>query len=143
MIKTKIDHIDTEIIRCLEEDGRIAYATIAKKVGLTSTAVGQRIQKMIDEGIILGFGVQLDRKKLGITIQAIISVKLNFSKIDAFYKQLLTFNEIEYCYRVTGEDCIIMKVNLKDNAHLLDLINRVSLYGFSKSNIIIEQITGP
>ena len=140
MIKLSLDHIDTEILECLKKDGRISYSAIAKKVGLTSTAVGQRIQKMKDEGLILGFSTTLDRKKLGISIQAIITLKLNFSKIDSFYRKLLTFSEVEYCYRVTGEDCIIMKVNLKDNPHLLDFINQISLYGFSKSNIIIDQI---
>jgi len=134
------DKIDLEIINALEEDGRIPYAVVAKKVGLTSTAIGQRVRKMIDEGLILGFGAHLDRKKLGITIQAIISLKLNFSKIDTFYEVLRDFDEVENCYRVTGEDCIIMKVNLRDNSHLLEFINRISVYGFTKSNIIIEQI---
>ena len=69
------------------------------------------VKIMIDEGLILGFIAKLDRKKLGIIIQAIITLKLNFSKVDPLYKKLLTFNEVEYSYRVTGEDCIIMKVN--------------------------------
>ena len=135
-----MDQIDTKIIEMLEDNGRVSYATIARAVGLTSTAVSQRIQKLIDEELILGFGVKLNKEKLGITIQAIISVKLNFAKIDTFYKTLSTYNEIEMCYRITGEDCLMMKVNFKDNAHLLSFINNISKYGFSKSNIIIEQV---
>ena len=136
----KIDNIDLEILELLKEDGRVPYSSIAKKVGLTSTAVSQRIQKMMDEEIIQGFGVKLNIEKLGITIQAIMTLKLNFSKMDAMHKVLKTFEEIEFGYRITGEDCVIMKVNLKDNAHLLDFINKLSVYGFSKSNIIIEKV---
>ena len=136
----RVDNIDKKILHLLQEDGRIPYASIAKEVGLTSTAVSQRIQKMMDEGIIRGFEVILNQEKLGYGIQAIISLKLNFSKLDAFYKVLENYDEIEYGYRITGDDCIIMKVNLKDNAHLLDFINKISVYGFSKSNIIIEQV---
>ena len=136
----KPDQVDLKIINCLEQDGRMAYAAIAKQVELISIAVGQRVQKMIDEGLIVGFGVQLNREKLGINVQAIISLKLNFSKIDAFQKILVKYPEVEYCYRVTGEDCIVMKVNLRDHAHLLDFINRISDYGFSKTNIIIDHI---
>lgn len=135
-----MDTIDLKIIERLEVDGRMSYSAIAKQVGLTSAAVGQRVQKMVEEGVITGFTIKRNLSKLDIHIQAVISLKLNFSKIDAFYKVLSNFSEVEHCYRVTGEECIIMKVNLRDNAHLLAFINQVSAYGFSKSSIIIEQI---
>jgi Lrp/AsnC family leucine-responsive transcriptional regulator len=136
----KIDNINLEIIKCLESDGRISFASIAVKVNITSTAVSQRVQKMIDDGLILGFGLKLDRKKLGVDIQAIISLKLNFAKLDSFNKTISSFDEVEYCYRVTGEDCMIMKVNFRDNAHLLHFIDQISLYGSTKSSIIIDQV---
>jgi len=135
-----MDAVDTKILNYLSEDSRTPYSVIAQKVDLTSTAVGQRVKKMMDAGIILGFGIKVDQEKLGKTIQAIVSLKLNFSKIDPFYKILKGFEEVEYSYRVTGEDCIIMKVNLKDNKHLLSFINQIANYGFSKTNIIIEEI---
>ena len=135
-----MDKIDKEILKGLKEDGRMSYAAIAKRVGLTSTAVGQRVQKLLDEGEIKGFSVLLDHEKLGIHMEAIISLRLNFAQIDKFYEVLKAKDEIESCYRVTGEDCIIMKTNLRDNAHLLEFINQISLYGFSKSSIVIEQI---
>ena len=137
---SKLDKIDLEIIDWLRKDGRISYSSLAKEVGLTSAAVGQRVQKMLQDEIILGFGVQLNREKLGVTIQAILNLKLNFSKINTFYEVLANFDEIENCYRVTGADCIIMKVNLRDNKHLLQFIDQISDYGFTKSSIILEQL---
>lgn len=136
----KIDETDKKILQLLKEDGRMSYAALGKKIGLTSTAIGQRVQKMTEEGIILGFGVQVNKEKLGFQIQALLSLKLNFSRIEAFNKILQEFEEIEYCFRVTGEDCIVMKVNLRDNQHLRNFINRVSVYGFTKTNIIFEQL---
>ena len=137
---SKLDKIDLEIIDWLGKDGRISYSSLAKEVGLTSAAVGQRVQKMLQDEIILGFGVHLNREKLGVTIQAILNLKLNFSKINTFYEVLANFDEIENCYRVTGADCIIMKVNLRDNKHLLQFIDQISDYGFTKSSIILEQL---
>jgi Lrp/AsnC family leucine-responsive transcriptional regulator len=136
----KLDDIDKQILSNLQEDGRMTYAAIAQHVGLTSTAVGHRVQKMLDEGIIRSFGVDLDREKLGLAIQALISLKLNFARLDDFQKILKSINEIEFCYRVTGEDCMIMKVNLQDNAHLLQFINKISAYGFTKSSIVMERM---
>ncbi|MEO0339054.1 MAG: Lrp/AsnC family transcriptional regulator [Bacteroidota bacterium] len=135
-----MDELDQQIVGILEIDGRASFAKIGKQIGLTSAAVGQRVQKLIEEGVILGFSVKTEKAKMGIQIQAMVSVKLNFTKIDSFYKILTAYPEVEQCYRVTGDECIIMKVNLRDNAHLLDFINRVSAYGFPKSSIIIEKL---
>jgi len=135
-----IDKIDLQILDCLNKNSRIPFSTIAKEVGLTSTAVGQRVQKMVEEQIIEGFGIKLNPEKLDIHVQAIITLKLNFSKIEAFNKQLQSFEEIQFCYRVTGDDCMIMKVHLKNNKHLLQFLDRITSYGLSKTNIIIDQL---
>ena len=138
--KIKIDDIDKAILDHLQQDGRIPYSTIAKEVGLTSTAVGQRVQKMVEEGIIEGFGVQLNQEKLGIQIQAMLTLKLYFTKMEAFKKTLDSLPEIQDCYRVTGDDCMIMKVFLRDNKHLLEFLNNLSNYGTTTTNIIIEEL---
>ena len=93
---------------------------------------------MLEDRLILGFGVHLDKEKLGINIQALVSLKLNFARIESFHKVLKTCNEIEYCFRVTGEDCMMMKVNLRDNKHLLEFINQISV--LTTTNVIIEQL---
>lgn len=136
----KLDKIDLQILDCLKENGRVAYSSVAKEVGLTATAVGQRVQKMIQEEVIKGFDICLDENKLGINIQAVITVKLNFTKIESFYKIIKTYKEIQFCYRVTGEDCVMMKVHFRDNPHLLSFLDAMSVYGSSKTNVIIDQL---
>ncbi|MBT8230803.1 MAG: Lrp/AsnC family transcriptional regulator [Bacteroidia bacterium] len=135
-----LDNIDQEILNSLDKDGRISYSALAKKVNLTSAAVGQRVQRMIQDEVILGFGTHINREKIGLSIQAVINLKLNFARIHDFNKVLCNYDEIEYCYRVTGEDCIIMKVNVRDNKHLLKFIDRISDYGHTKSSIILEKM---
>ena len=135
-----MDRIDQQILALLREDGRTPYSSLAKEVNLTSAAVGQRVQKMVYDGTIKGFGVDIDHEKLGVSIQAILGLKLNFAKLDSFHQVLKNHKEIEYCYRVTGDDCIVMKVNLKDNKHLLRFIDEMSNYGTTKSSIILERL---
>ena len=135
-----MDQKDRAILSCLSKDGRIRMSQIAENVGLTATAVSQRVNKLVEDKVIRGFSVDLDQGKLGMTIQAMISVKLNFPRMEDFNKVLSEFQEIEYCFRVTGEDCIMMKVNLRDNSHLLQFINNMSRYGFTKSSVILEQL---
>lgn len=136
----KLDELDLALIGLLERDGRMSYAALAQEVGLTSTAVRQRIQKLMDQQVISGFQANLDYQKLGYPIQAIINLNLNFARTEAFYSILPTLEEVQFCYRITGEDCMMMRVNFRDNLHLLDFINRVSKYGTSKTFVILEQV---
>jgi len=135
-----LDKIDQKIIAALKENGRVPYSTIAKEVGLTATAVGQRVQKMIADEVIEGFSVALNQEKLGVNLEAIVTLKIEFSKITAFNKKLKSIEEIKACYRVTGEDCVIMKVHLKNNKHLVEFLDSITLYGTTKTNIIIDQL---
>ena len=136
-----LDELDNKILSCLNKNGRVPYASIAKEVNLTATAVGQRVQKMIAEEVIEEFSVKLNPDKFGINIQAVITLKLYFTKMDAFYKYLKkSAEDIEYCYRVTGDDCMILKVNFRNNSHLVEFLDGLSIYGSSKTNIIIDQL---
>lgn len=136
----RLDKTDHEILELLKADGRMPFSAIAKEIGITSTTVGQRVQRLINEELIRGFSVDLDKELLGYHVQAIISVKLHFAKIDAFNQLLKELEGVEYCFRVTGEDCLIMKVSLRNNKHLLEFINSISEYGTTTSKLIIEQL---
>ncbi len=135
-----INPVDQKILDRLQSDGRIPYSSIAKEIGLTPTAIGQRVQKMVQDETIKGFSVHVNPERLGIHIQAIITLKLHFSKVEAFYKAYKRFEEIQFCYRVTGDDCMILLVHLKNNAHLVKFIDKISDYGSSKTSIIIDEL---
>ncbi|MFK7908168.1 MAG: Lrp/AsnC family transcriptional regulator [Chitinophagales bacterium] len=135
-----LDAIDSKILNFLKKNGRVPYSSIAKEVGLTAAAVGQRVQKMVLEEVIEGFSVQVNPEKMGIHLQAIITLKLHFSKTAIFNEKLKELEEVQSCYRVTGEDCMIMKVHFKNNAHLVRFLDKISVYGSSKTNIIIDEL---
>ena len=134
-----LDPIDHHILGQLKENGRVSYSSIAQEMKLSSAAVGQRVQKMLEEDVIQGFSTKINPDKVGIHVKAIVVLRIAFGRTEAFRQQLPTFPEIQSCFRITGEDCLIMQTHFNNNAHLTTFIDRISVYGTTKTSIIIDQ----
>ncbi len=135
-----IDKFDYKIIQQLQENARIAYATIGKDIGLTAPAVAKRVQKMENGGLIKGYQLNVDHAKLGNTIKAFVTIKIGFAKLQQFKKEVRQFEAIQACYRVTGEDCMMMEVLLKDNVHLVAFLDEMAEYGITKTSIVLNDL---
>lgn len=135
-----LDEFDYKILGQLKKNARIAYANIGKDIGLTAPAVAKRVQKMEVGGLIKGYTLAIDHSKLGNSIKALITIKLGFPKLHEFKKEVHQFEPVQACYRVTGEDCMIMEVLLKDNSHLVTFLDKLSSYGITKTNIVLNDL---
>lgn len=135
-----LDEFDYKILAQLQQNARIAYAAIGKDIGLTAPAVAKRVQKMELGGLIKGYVLAIDHAKLGQTIKAFITIKIGFAQLRAFKKQLPQLKEVQHCYRVTGDDCMMMEVLLKDNAHLVNFLDDLAEYGITKTSIILNDL---
>lgn len=137
----KIDEFDNKILDCLKKNARMSYRDIGEEIGLTSPAVAQRIQKLESLGVIEGYTVKLNERKLGHDIKAIITLKTTFGRYQVFAKEFDYQNsdEIISFHRVTGDDCAILYTKFRDNQHLIDFLDKLTLYGDTKTNIILEE----
>jgi len=134
-----LDDFDKKILDLLKLNARTSFANIGREINLTAPAVAQRVQKMESSNIINGYTLNIDDSKLGLTIKAIITIKVAFGKFKAFEKEVNKFEEVKKWFRVTGEDCLIMHVHLRDNQHMVDFLDRVTKYGNTKTNIVLEE----
>ncbi|HEY9624451.1 MAG TPA: Lrp/AsnC family transcriptional regulator [Crinalium sp.] len=119
-----IDDINWEILRALQEDARLSYSELGRRVGLSSPAVVERIRRMEEAGIITGYRVELSLEKLGFPIMAfmrVVSPPGQYSNIGSSFAQ---FPEVLECHRVTGSDDYILKVAVSSVAHLERLIDQ-------------------
>ena len=135
-----LDHLDLKILGFLKKNARASYKEIGAEIGLTSPAVAQRIQKMEQEGVIKRYKIELDYVRLGIGIKAVITVKFDHKRYRLFLKEFLHREEVLSVHRITGEDCVLMHTQFKDNTHLLNFIDQLTAYGSTKTNIILEEI---
>lgn len=118
-----LDEISKQIIEQLQQDGRRAYAAIGKAVGLSEAAVRQRVQRMVEAGVIQIVAVT-DPVQVGFNRQAMIGIRVSgdINDIVAAFEQML---EIEYVVIVAGGFDLIIEVVCEDDAGLLDLLARI------------------
>jgi Lrp/AsnC family transcriptional regulator for asnA, asnC and gidA len=118
------DHVDQTsraIIAQLQEDGRRPYASIGKAVGLSEAAVRQRVQKLVDSGVMQIVAVT-DPMQIGFARQAMISISAT-GDVEAIADQLSKIDEVDYIVITTGSVDIIAEVVVEDDEHLLRLVN--------------------
>jgi Lrp/AsnC family transcriptional regulator, regulator for asnA, asnC and gidA len=119
------DHVDDTsraIIEQLQEDGRRPYASIGKAVGLSEAAVRQRVQKLVDSGVMQIVAVT-DPMQIGFARQAMIAISVS-GDVEAVAEHLSTIDEVDYIIITAGSFDVIAEVVVEDDEHLLSLVNR-------------------
>jgi len=134
----KIDRVNWEILKQLQLNARISMTDLGKVVGLTAPAVVERIKKMEDLGIIRGYYTQLSYIKTGYQLKAIITLKVFMGRLKPFLDVVSDFKEVINCYRITGNENIIMEVVLKNQKHLETFIDQLISYGETKTHIVLS-----
>jgi Lrp/AsnC family leucine-responsive transcriptional regulator len=136
----KIDALNWKILNRLQQNARESFATIGRAVGLTAPAVGERVKKMEDAGILLGYNVVVSHSLTGHQLKAIISLRAFMGKLKPFLALVPTFDEVVNCYRITGNENIVMEVVLKDQFHLEKFIDKLIQYGETRTNIVLSHV---
>ncbi|MDB9961097.1 Lrp/AsnC ligand binding domain-containing protein [Oceanihabitans sp.] len=136
-----IDGIDKKILRTLMEDARTPILEIARNVGISGAAIHQRLRKLEKSGLIAGSKFVINPKVLGYTTMAYIGVYLDkaMSNPEAV-KQLNKIPEVLECHYTTGNWSIFIKILCKDNAHLMQVLNKdiQSISGVSRTETFIS-----
>ncbi|WP_421857325.1 Lrp/AsnC family transcriptional regulator [Oricola sp.] len=117
-----LDQLDCAIIAILEEDGRASLADIGKQVGLSGPAVGERLRRLRDVGIVANFGARIDLRALGYTLQALVRIKPRSGQLHTVERMILEEPRFLSCDRVTGEDCFVARLALKEVVELDEVL---------------------
>ncbi|MBQ0736328.1 Lrp/AsnC family transcriptional regulator [Aquimarina celericrescens] len=136
----KIDDTNWEILHCLQQNARLSNAEIGRKVGLSSPAVAERIKKMEDYGVLKGYKAEVSYTKTGYQLKAMITLRAFMGRLKPFLLKVSEFSEVLNCYRITGNENIIMEVVLRDQIHLQEFIDRLITYGEVKTHIILSNL---
>jgi len=136
----KIDALNWKILECLQENARTSFADIGRKVGLTPPAVAERVKKMEDLEILEGYKAKVSHAKTGHQLKAIITLRAFMGKLKPFLAMVINFEEVINCYRITGNENIVMEVVLIDQFHLEKFIDKLIQYGETRTHIILSNV---
>lgn len=134
----ELDKTSWSILACLQENARASLADIGREVGLSAPAVGERITKLEEAGIILGFRIEVDYEKTGYALKAFIEFRANSGKLTPFLNYISNLDEVLECHRVTGNHCIYLKIVVQNSGHLQELLASMGEYGETTTSIILS-----
>lgn len=133
-----MDMTDHKIIEILQEDGRISMKDLGKIVGLTSPAVSERVKRLEEAGIIEGYKAIISPDALGRVIKAFIHISLPNNMYKKFINEARKDPRIVECHHITGDDCSVLKVIVKDMYELEEVIDSIKEIGSTKTSVILS-----
>ena len=135
-----IDSLNWKILKCLQQNARMSNAEIGRRVGITSPAVSERIKKMEDADIIQGYTTFVSPFEAGYQLKALITLRAFMGMLKPFLEKVKTYDEVVNCYRITGNENIVMEVVLKNQKHLEVFIDQLISYGETKTQIVLSHV---
>ncbi len=135
-----IDALHWKILKCLQKNARQSNTEIGRQVGISSPAVSERIKKLEDAGIIESYNTLISPFEVGYQLKALITLRAFMGMLKPFLEKVKTYDEVINCYRITGNENIVMEVVLKNQKHLETFIDQLIVYGETKTQIVLSHV---
>jgi Lrp/AsnC family leucine-responsive transcriptional regulator len=134
-----LDDLDWRILEALQDNARITFSELGRRVSLTPPAVAERIRRMEDSGVITGYRVELDHARVGLPILAFVRLRaagdIKCLELGELTKDI---PEILECHRITGEDSYIVKVAVRSVEHLERLVDSLMPYAETVTSLVFS-----
>lgn len=138
-IEKLLDETGWRLLQELQENARLSYSELGQRVGLSSPAVADRIRRMEEAGVISGYHAEVDLSRVGLPVQAIIRIKggagQSCQRVATWASDV---PEVIECYRVSGDDSVVVKVAASSVTHLENVMNQLSQYGYTSTSIVFS-----
>jgi Lrp/AsnC family transcriptional regulator, leucine-responsive regulatory protein len=136
MAVESIDDLDWRLLESLQNDGRASYADLGRRVGLSPSAVTERVRRLEESGVITGYRCEVDPEKLGLAIMALVRLRYPHGNYKPFHDLLATTFEITEAHHVTGEDCFVLTVRARSMRHLEQVTGRIAGLGSVTTSVV-------
>jgi Lrp/AsnC family leucine-responsive transcriptional regulator len=134
--RESLDPTNLTLLAELQDDARLTLAELGRRVGLSSPAVAERLQRLQDTGVITGYRATVDPRAVGYALGAILRIRPAPRQITKVAELARRTPEVAECHRITGEDCFFMKLYVRDVEHLEETIDAFTLYGQTTTSIM-------
>jgi Lrp/AsnC family transcriptional regulator, leucine-responsive regulatory protein len=134
-----VEETDRAIVAALTGDGRCSYTDLAERVGLSVSAVHQRVRRLEQRGVISGYTARINLESLGLPLTAFVAIKpIDPASGDDTPARLAHLPAIESCYSVAGEENYLLKVRVASPVQLERLLQEIrSAAGVSTRTTVV------
>ncbi len=134
--ESSLDHTDWEILRELQQDARLSYNELGRRVGLSAPAAAARVRQLEDRGVIAGYAARVEPAKVGLSLLAFIQLRCNPGQCILKTSSAEEFPEVLELHKTSGSYCSILKVAVASMQHLEAFNERLGKHGPLVSNIV-------
>jgi len=136
--KVSVDSMDWALLRELQDDGRLSYSELSRRVHLSPPAVAERVRRLETAGVITGYHAHVDLTKAGRHVVALIRMSCYGPRCVLRDPEVLRWPEVLEVHRVTGDACSILKVVTASMADFESTIDRLAPYGQPSSTMVLS-----
>lgn len=123
---TAVEETDRAIVAALTADGRMSYTDLAEKVGLSVSAVHQRVRRLEQRGVISGYAAKVNFEEIGLALTALVAIRpFDPAQPDDAPERLAHLPQIDSCYSVAGEDFYLLLVRVASPSDLEKLLQEI------------------
>ncbi|MEV0187663.1 Lrp/AsnC family transcriptional regulator [Kitasatospora purpeofusca] len=136
-----LDATDWAILAELQEDGRIAFAELARRVNLSASATTERVRRLETAGVITGYRAEVDLERTGYPVMAVVRLKYPGpgARHEPLRRLLEERSEILECLRTTGDDCYSLKIATTSMGHLEEIVDELAQFGSTTTNLVLSR----
>ena len=131
-----LDPTNLRLLRELQANARLGMAELGRRVGMSAPAVAERIQRLERAGVIGGYHAEIDARALGYAVSAIVRIRPSPGQLQRIPEIARKTPAVTECYRITGEDCYLMKLHIRSIDELEETLDYFTPHGQTTTSII-------
>jgi Lrp/AsnC family leucine-responsive transcriptional regulator len=138
-----LDELNTRILRELTADPRLRTTELARRLGVSTPTVRERVTRLEESGVIRGYRLEVDPGALGLPVAAWVRLRPGPGQIPKIIELAERTPEVVECHRISGEDCFLMRVQVAAIAGLEDVLDTFLVHGQTTSSFIVSTPVPP
>ena len=133
-----LDAVNLRVLSQLQANPRLSMSELARRVGMSAPAVTERVQRLEAAGVIVGYRLDVDPAALGLPVTALVRVRPGPGQLPSVARAAQDLPQVVERYRITGEDCFLLKVHAPSIGELEAILDRFLLLGQTTTSIVVS-----
>lgn len=133
-----LDEVNLRILAELRDSPRLSMAELGRRIGMSAPAVTERVQRLQTSGVILGYRLDINPAAVGLPVTAFTRIKPMPGSLPRIAELAAEIPQVTECYRITGEDCFIIKLHAPAIDEIESILDRFLVYGNTTTSIVVS-----
>ncbi len=133
-----LDDVNLRILTELQDSPRLPMAELARRIGMSAPSVTERVQRLERAGVIAGYRLDIDPAAVGLPVTAFARIRPMPGSLPKIAELAAELPEVTECYRITGEDCFLIKLHAPAIGQLEATLDRFLAYGSTTTSIVVS-----